>query len=118
MAGPSLAARHAVLSSLALVATHVSLHTADPGVIGGNEAPVVRAPVEWDDPADGTITSSNRPVVAVPAGTYSHYGLWSAADGGTWITGGELLGPDGTPQPERFAGAGTYAFDALTLTHG
>jgi hypothetical protein len=112
MAGPSLAARHAVLSSLALVATHVSLHTADPGVIGGSEAPVVRVPVEWADPQDGVLTSSNRPVVAVPAGTFTHYGLWSQADGGTWITGGEL------PQPERFAGAGTYAFDAITLMHG
>lgn len=65
-------------------ATHVSVHTADPGSTGANEVGT-RAPITWvPGPADGQITGTAT--VTVTAGTaITHVGLWTAVSGGTFL---------------------------------
>lgn len=70
-------------------AVYVSVHTADPGTTGTNEASggapaYKRVATTWSAPANGQITGS-QVTVDLPAGTYTHAGLWSAATGGTFI---------------------------------
>lgn len=69
-----------------------SLHTASPGSTGASEATgggYARQQTTWGSPSNGTITGSavTNPVAA---GTYTHWGRWSAQTGGTFIDGGAL----------------------------
>ena len=103
----SNAGKDVMLDALADVAVYVSLHTADPGTTGANEATggspaYSRKSITWNTAANGNLDSSNQPVFDVPAGTYSHFGLWSAATGGTFYGGGALSAS------ETFAAQGTY----------
>lgn len=114
MAGPSTAAKNAMLDGLAAVAVYASLHTADPGTTGASEATggspaYSRESITWNA-ASTTLTSSNDPVFDVAAGTYTHYGLWSASSGGTYYTGGALSAS------ETFVGQGQYTLTLVTLT--
>ncbi|MFC9994584.1 hypothetical protein [Nocardia sp. NPDC127526] len=68
---------------------YVSVHVADPGAEGKNEASggspaYARKPTTWNAPANGQITGG-QVTIDLPAGTYTHAGLWSAASGGTFI---------------------------------
>jgi len=78
-----------------------SLHTADPGKTGQSEAsgsPYARKAVAQFTAVD---TSGNaqrtRNVTAllfqVPAGTYTHIGMWDAQSGGNFLGGGPLSTP-------------------------
>lgn len=75
--------------------THVSLHTADPGTTGASEATggspaYARRAVTFADPeVDGTATTAEV-TFDVPAGTYTHFGAWSAATAGTFRGGNAL----------------------------
>lgn len=85
---------------------YISLHTADPGSNGASEASggspsYARKQTSWTGGAsDGSITGSQVTIDAA-AGTYTHFGIWTAASGGTFIGGGSLdssavLGAQGT----------------------
>lgn len=102
----SVAGRNAAVDALAALGRWNSLHTGDPGTTGANEgAGVTRGQSTYPAAAGGSATSP--PVaIAVPAGTYTHYGEWSASSGGNFITGGPL------PAPVTFPSPGTY-----NLTH-
>ncbi|MCP2291726.1 phage tail fiber protein [Nocardia amikacinitolerans] len=68
---------------------YISVHTADPGTNGANEATggspaYARKLTTWTAPANGQISGS-QVTIDLPAGTYTHAGLWSAANGGTFI---------------------------------
>ncbi|WP_278266208.1 hypothetical protein [Nocardia sp. AG03] len=68
---------------------YVSVHTGDPGTTGTNEASggspaYARVATTWSAPANGQISGS-QVTVDLPAGTYTHAGLWSAPTGGTFI---------------------------------
>ncbi|WP_216912803.1 hypothetical protein OG225_07355 [Nocardia sp. NBC_01377] len=85
------ATKNALCTAYANIATtvYVSVHTADPGTTGTNEASggspaYARIATTWSAPASGQITGS-QVTINLPAGTYTHAGLWSAATGGTFI---------------------------------
>lgn len=110
----STSGKNVMLDQLGTVAVYASLHTADPGTNGANEATggspaYARKSITWNA-ASGTKTASNAPVFDVPAGTYTHFGLWSASSGGTFYGGGTLSAT------EVFAGQGTYTLSTTTLS--
>lgn len=99
----SNAAKHIGLDAIGAAGTWLSVHTADPGVTGANEVSgSTRGQTTWS-PAAGGAKSGTQASIAVPAGvTVAYWGLWSAASGGTFLTGGAL------PTPESYSGAGVY----------
>lgn len=103
----SVTGRNTAVDAVAALGHWMSLHTADPGTTGASEgAGVTRAQATF--PAASAGSSTAPPVgIAVPAGTYTHWGAWSASSGGTFVTGGAL------PAPVTFPGPGTYN---LTVT--
>ncbi|GAA4059852.1 phage tail fiber protein [Actinomadura miaoliensis] len=90
------AAKNLMLDELGSVAVFASLHTADPGTTGaaevsGGSPAYARKAITWNAAAGGNLDSSNAPVFDVPGGTtVTHFGLWSAASGGTFYSGGQL----------------------------
>jgi hypothetical protein len=84
------------------VAEHwCSLHTADPGKTGQDEAsgePYVRKAVTpfTSVDSDGSakrVRNAALLLIQVPAGTYTHIGLWDSATGGNFLGGGPLSSP-------------------------
>ncbi|MFI6168861.1 hypothetical protein ACIBCN_18920 [Nocardia sp. NPDC051052] len=64
----------------------VSIHTGDPGATGDREASsgtpaYVRKQTTWTSGSGGVITGS-LVTIDVPAGTYTHVGLWKTVNGG------------------------------------
>lgn len=93
-------------------ATHVSLHTADPGSTGASEITTggtTRQALTWGTPSGGSVPAS--PVTfTVDSVTVTHVGLW-AADGVTFLGGGA------TDTEETFGGPGELdAVVTLALT--
>lgn len=112
----STAGRNAAANAIAALATHLSLHTGDPGssgtaeVTGGSPA-YARKAVTWNTASGGVADTSNAPVFDVPGSTsVSHFGLWTAASGGTF------LGGDALSATEGFAAQGTYTATDATIT--
>ncbi len=95
MPGLSAAAREASALSVTGLGTWISLHTADPGTTGANEATggspaYARKQTAWTGGAsDGTVTGS-QVAIDVPAGTYTHFSVWTAASSGTFVGSGAL----------------------------
>lgn len=77
-------------------ANYYSLHTADPGLTGANEAtggsPAYARELASGFPAASGGSSTNGSVTFdLPAGTYTHWGRWSTASGSTgFYEGGPL----------------------------
>jgi len=73
---------------------YLSLHTADPGSTGANEATggsYARQAIPKVAPSSGTYTSDAAITFAsMPAGTFTHVGLWDAATAGNYIDGDAL----------------------------
>lgn len=86
-----MAATPALLESLATtygsLAKFASVHTADPGTTGANEAAVARQPITWNSgDVDGTITSNTMTFTGItPPLSLTHIGIWSAITGGTFL---------------------------------
>ena len=97
-------------------ATHVSLHTADPGTTGANEATggspaYARQAITWAAASGGAIGLSAQETFDVPGSTtVSHFGLWDASTAGNFIGGGALSAA------ETFAAQGTYTLTDVTVT--
>lgn len=94
MAGFTTTVKNTILSNLIPSLVYLSLHTADPGATGANEASggspaYARKLVTWGTPASGTVSATQVNFDA-PANTYSFYGYWSAATGGTFLGGSAL----------------------------
>ena len=78
-----------------------SLHTADPGKTGLSEAsggPYARLSLARFTAVDSDGAAKrvrNVPALffQVPAGTYSHIGMWDVANGGNFLGGGALSSP-------------------------
>jgi hypothetical protein len=78
-----------------------SLHTADPGKTGQSEAsgaPYARNAVTQFTTIDNEGNAKRVRNVAllliqVPAGTYTHIGMWDAATSGNFLGGGPLSSP-------------------------
>lgn len=77
---------------------YLSLHTADPGLVGSSElagAGYARQACAWDDDGgDGTGTNTGTVTVPVPLSggpfAITHVGLWDALSGGNFIDKGAL----------------------------
>ncbi|MGW4371033.1 phage tail fiber protein [Nocardia takedensis] len=66
---------------------YVSVHTADPGTTGANEATggspaYARKSSTWTSGTGGVITGS-QVTIDLPAGTYTYVGLWKTVSGGS-----------------------------------
>lgn len=80
--------KEALAAEYASLGTWVSLHTGDPGTTGANEAtggspPYVRAETTWTAGGSDGVYSGSDVTIDVPAGTYTHIGIWSASSAGT-----------------------------------
>ena len=89
-------------AAIAAAGRFVSAHSSDPGTTGAGEiAGVTRVQTTFATAANGS-TVGSQVSLAIPAGTtVTHWGLWSAATGGTFQFGGVLAAA------ETFGGAGT-----------
>lgn len=80
------------VNGIATAATWISLHTADPSTTGTNEATggsYARQQTTWGSASSGSRAGS-QVTFSVPAGTYTHWGIWSASSAGTFHYGGTL----------------------------
>lgn len=108
--------KNIMLDALGGVVLYVSLHTADPGTTGASEVTggspaYARKSVTWNPAASGNLDSANQPVFDVPASTtITHFGMWSAAVGGTFYGAGALSAA------ETFAAQGTYTLTDADVT--
>lgn len=111
----SNAALNVGANAIAGAAAYISLHDGDPGATGANEiAGVARKAAAWS-PAGGSGDTSTGPHLFTggPAsGSVTHFGLRSAATGGTWLGGGPLTGD------HQFNSAGEYTVLQITLDGG
>lgn len=70
----------------------ISLHTADPSTTGANEATggspaYARKQTTWTGGASDGVVAGSAVSFDVPAGTYTHIGVWSASTAGTFVGG-------------------------------
>lgn len=82
------ATRTALAAAYVALGAYISLHTADPGTTGTNEATggspaYARKQTTWSGSTD-TRTGSEV-TIDVAAGTYTYAGIWSAATSGTFV---------------------------------
>jgi hypothetical protein len=56
-----------------------SLHTGDPGNLGDNDSGETKQTLVWSTPARGYMRATVE-FVDVPAGTYTHVGLWDDSE--------------------------------------
>lgn len=92
--------------------THAQLHTGAPGGAGTSNtaAGVDRCALTGiGSAASGQDTATGTWTIPGAGGPFTHFSLWTASTGGTFVGDGEL-DPD-----ETFAGAGTLDFE-LTAT--
>jgi hypothetical protein len=107
----SNAGKNALLSGLASTATHVSIHSADPGTTGASESSSARQPIAWDAPSGGVMLLNGVEDIAMPVGSDAvYFGLWTALSAGSFLCGGLLAAS------EHFTAAGTYHLTEITLT--
>lgn len=111
----STAARNLMLDALAQVAAYVSLHTSDPGAAGANEVEggsYARQPITWNPAASGNLDDDNQPEFDIPPNTtISHFGLWSAEEGGTYYGSGALSASE-----SYGASGGTYTLTDVDVS--
>ena len=73
----------------------ISLHTADPGTTGANEATggspaYARKQTTWTAGGSDGVVNGSEVTIDLAAGTYTHFGVWTAATAGTFIGGGSI----------------------------
>lgn len=99
--GLSVNGETTVLNAL-LAARFISLHTGDPGNTGANEvaggAYARQGPVSFSNTGANPSTAANTALVQYPTataswGTVTHFGIWSAASGGTFYGGASVVTP-------------------------
>lgn len=105
-------ALNAMANHLASLATHASLHTADPGTSGTNESTAGRQAIAWDTAANGDLTLNGTEAFTggAASGACTYVGLWSASTGGTFYGGFPLTGD------QTFSATGTYTLSEITIS--
>lgn len=109
------AAKNTALDAIGSAASYLSFHTADPGsggtseVTGGSYA---RVQTTWGAASAASKTGSQVTANIPGSTTITHWGLWTAASGGTFHYGGTLSAS------ESFGGAGTYQFTPTLTASG
>jgi hypothetical protein len=88
-----VATREALADAFIALGDLVSLHTADPGLTGANEqsgGSAAREQTVWSaDATDDGERVGTQVTVDVPAGTFTHLGIWSS-DGTIFRGGGPI----------------------------
>lgn len=89
------ASKEAAAVEVTSLGTFISLHTADPGTTGANEATggspaYARQATTWTAGASDGVVPGSQVTIDLPAGTYTHFGVWSAATAGTFVGGGTI----------------------------
>jgi hypothetical protein len=104
----------AMLGGFTAIATHVSLHTDNPGTNGANEVSggaYARELSDWAAASAGTVVNDGAIVFDVPGSTTIKFlGYWSAGTAGTFY-GSRALDAD-----QVYATAGTYTIAAGDLS--
>lgn len=95
MAFTNAAKETAVTSVATTTNSWISLHTADPGTTGTSEATggspaYARKQTTWTAGASDGSSAGSQVTIDVPAGSYTHFGIWTAATAGTFVGGGAL----------------------------
>lgn len=89
------AARETAADAISDLGNYISLHTGDPSTTGASEATggspaYARKQTTWSGGASDGSVSGSEVTFDAPAGTYTHFGIWSASTSGTFIGGGAL----------------------------
>lgn len=84
------AAQNAIV--VAATTYYLSLHTGSPGTTGANEGTDGRKSITFASSSGGSQASNSAQTWASAVGgqTYSYFGVWTAASGGTFVRGGTL----------------------------
>ena len=93
---------------------YLGLNTATPGKTGATEGTAGRMAMKWGTSTAGTQANTTAGTLATAPGgeTYTHFSVWTAATGGTYVRGGSL-----TPSITPSAGSTiTVAVGAFTFT--
>lgn len=91
----SAAAKEAASVAITNQGSWISLHTASPGITGASEATggapaYARKQTVWTAGASDGVVNGSEVIIDVPAGTYTHFGIWSLAAAGTYVDGGTI----------------------------
>lgn len=94
------AAKETAALAVTALGGYISLHTADPGTTGTGEASggspaYARKQTTWAGGASDGSVSGLQVSFDVPAGTYTHIGVWTAATAGTFVGGFALSSSTG-----------------------
>ena len=82
------ASKDAAVNALTALGNWISLHSADPGTTGASEVSGAgRQQTTWSASSSGTGSGTQVTFSSVPAGGYTHYGVWTAQSGGTFRWG-------------------------------
>jgi hypothetical protein len=89
------ATKETAATAVTALGTFISLHTANPGTTGASEATggspaYARKATTWTAGASDGVVNGSQVTIDAAAGTYTHFGLWTAATAGTFISGGAL----------------------------
>lgn len=89
---------NAAIEAVSALGDWISAHTGDPGTTGANEVTggtYAREQTTWGASASGDQTGS-QVSINIPGGTtVTHWGVWSAVSGGTFIGGFEISPSEG-----------------------
>lgn len=107
------AALNAAVDGVASAGNRISFHTADPGTTGANEISGTGRPASSFSTASNGSRTGSQVSAPIPASTtVTHWGIWTAASGGTFLYGGPLAAS------EVFGSAGTLLHTpTLTVTN-
>lgn len=73
----------------------ISLHTASPGTTGASETSggspaYARKQTTWTAGSSDGVVNGSQVTIDAAAGTYTHFGVWTASTAGTFVCGGAL----------------------------
>ena len=89
------ASKETAATAVTALGNYVSMHTADPGTTGASEATggapaYARKQTTWTAGSSDGVVPGSEVTIDLPAGTYTHFGIWTAATGGTFVGGGSI----------------------------
>lgn len=104
--------------ALRAAATHISLHSADPGTTGANPTTATRVAAAWPAASgSGDLTITSKAFTGGASnGAVTWVGLWSAVSAGTFYGGFPI--PNNGTNDLAFNAAGEYTLNTLTIDGG
>ena len=87
-----------VVEAATVLGDWISAHTGDPSTTGANEVTggsYAREQTTWGAAASGDQTGTQVSITIPGGNTVTHWGIWSAVSGGTFVGGFELASSEG-----------------------